>query len=80
MHTDASDITLNVCLGKASYTPLLDARAHTLTKPPCTPQSPSHSPFVPLTIPFQEFTGAGLTFCGVRGAGAHGEELQARRG
>mgnify|MGYP003333528851 CR=1 FL=1 len=30
MHTDASDVTLNVCLGK-------------------------------------EFTGAGLTFCGVRG-------------
>ena len=35
MHTDASDVTLNVCLGK-------------------------------------EFTGAGLTFCGVRGTGAAG--------
>jgi hypothetical protein len=42
MHTDASDITLNVCLGK-------------------------------------EFTGAGLTFCGVRGSEAHGEGSQGER-
>ena len=45
MHTDASDITLNVCLGKVSYTPLLDpytsphTPSHTLTHP----HTPSHT-------------------------------------
>ena len=42
MHTDACDVTLNVCLGK-------------------------------------EFEGAGLTFCGLRGAGAGAERKLAYR-
>ena len=67
MHTDACDVTLNVCLGRG-----LLRRHASPERESCSSRAESEPSALPLCTG-KDFTGAGLTLCGLRGSAAGDE-------